>query len=359
MIDQIAGWLGASRGSVESAAKGGIPGLLATMLSATQNNASAADAFATALKGQSPDMLSGLGDMLSRDPAGLGAQGSDLLSGIIGGGRMGTFASTLSRFAGFPEGAGGPFLGLLTNFVMGKLGGIARERGLDASGVLGLLSSDKAAIAQAMPRELANSLRSAGMLDAVGAELDALDAPVRATPPRAQVEPVATLSQPVHTPRMPQAAAIPAGRPWWHWLVGLLILGLILWLLSNLFGGDRTEEVAEGATTSALMVGDVDVGSRMRTAMSDLTTSLAGITSTETATSAMATLTRVQGDLTSLAPSISQLGAEGKSALSALIGGQLPALEETVTKLMGNSDYAGIIGPALTAIIDQIKAFVA
>ena len=104
------------------------------------------------------------------------------------------------------EGSAGSLLGLVGSLAMGTLAKSARDRGLDASGVLNLLGRE-----EAMPGDFAKALQGAGLLDSVTDRVTlvppAAAAPVKPAP--APPRPAAT-SAPVRTP------APPPGRPWWH-----------------------------------------------------------------------------------------------------------------------------------------------
>src|SRR4029453_13825351 len=95
----------------------------------------------------------------------LAETGSNMLSGLLGGGTLDTMAQTIGRFAGIGEGTSKSMLGMLGPVVLGALGQQQRSTGLDASGVVALLPSQKDQIAAAIPSVLAGQLSAAGLID--------------------------------------------------------------------------------------------------------------------------------------------------------------------------------------------------
>jgi hypothetical protein len=377
MIVRIANLLGASQGSAQSALKGAVPGVLSAILGASGTK-QGADAFSAALARQRPGALDALTGMLGRDARGVADSGADMLSSIIGGGRMGVFASKLKDYAGLPEGASGSLLGVVGSLAMAALGKSAQDRGLDAAGVLRELQGEKDEIARALPGDFASSLSGAGLLDSIADRIPsgaaAAAAPKVSAAPR-PAAPRATISEP------PKAS----GGGWWRWVVGLAVLALLAWLLTNMLGREpeaptteappatdtpETTEApatAEPPTTAAapapseptepLVVDGTDLGATIRGTFNQLTSTLGGITDVASAEAALPTLTAVRDDLAGLETAVAGLPAEGKSALQSLVAGALPTLRETSDKLLGDSAIAGVIKPVLDDVLARLTAF--
>ena len=53
---------------------------------------------------------------------------------------------------------------------------------------------------------------------------------------------------------------------------------------------------------------------------------------------------------------IGGLGDEGRAALSGMVGGALPDLQATITRLLGNADIAAILKPVLDSIASRLGA---
>jgi hypothetical protein len=267
MQSKIAGMLGATEGSVDKAMKGAVPGALLALLGATRSK-QGEDAFAAALAQQDPGGLGGVGSRLANDANGVAVSGGRLLSSIIGGGRIDAFAAKLREYSGVPEGGSGTLLGIVGTLVMGALGRTARERGLDARGVLNALAGEKDTVARALPADFAGMLSGTGLLPDDAAPT-AAPASAPAAGPTARPATAAPGSAPAapHPASRPAPAAPgpasrpapppprPTGRPWWHWLIGLVVLALVLWLLAGMMGGEE-ETVEETAPAVEGEAGD-------------------------------------------------------------------------------------------------------
>lgn len=407
MIERIAGMLGAQQSSVQSALKGAVPGVLSAILSAAGTK-QGSEAFSAALARQKPGALDALGGMFGKDGRGTADSGADMLSSIIGGGRMGVFASQLKDYAGLPEGSSGALLGAVGSIAMAALGNTAKDRGLDAAGVLRELQGEKDEIARALPGDFASSLRDAGLLDSIpgipGAAAAA--APKVAPVPPRPVPPRATVSEPRTTVTEPPRQS---GGGWWRWVVGLVVLALLGWLLASMFGSEPEAPVTEAppatdtpetteappaadapettaappaadapetteapaateppATAAApepaepadpLVVGGTDLGATVRGSFDRLSSTLGGITDTASAEAALPALTSVRDDLAGMETTVAGLPPEGKSALQSLITGALPTLRETNDKLLGDSAISGVIKPVLDDILNRLTAY--
>ena len=221
--------------------KGAVPGVLAAILGAGETTG--ADAFFTALTRQQPGTLDGVATMLGQNPRGVAEAGGDMLSSIIGGGRMGVFASKLKDYAGLPEGSSGSLLGVVGSMAMAAFGNSAQDRGLDATGVLRVLGAERDEIVRALPRTSPSRLRTRAC---------SIRSPTASPPPL--LPPRAATRLRPRPPRVGSArrahgpnAAAESRRPCLVALgVGLAVLALLAWLLTNLLGRE-----AEAPTTEA------------------------------------------------------------------------------------------------------------
>lgn len=357
MIGRIANMLGIPQGAAQTALKAAVPMVLSTLLGATKTT-QGTDAFSAALARQAPNPLDALTDALGNDASSVADMGGSMLSSIIGGGPMNMLASKLKDYAGLPETASSPLLGVVGSLAMAGLGKSAQDGGLDTAGVLRQLQGEKDAISRAIPSDFAAALGDTGLLDAIGG--DAREAAATA-PPR-----IAAAPRPAATPVAPPEPERTSGG-WSRWIIGLAVLALLAWLLSNMFG--RTPETpttaapataeapATAAMTDPLMVGDVDLGATVRGAFDQLTTSLGGISDAATAEAALPDLTAVRDRLAGLDTAVAGLSTDGKSALQTLITGALPTLRDTIDRLLGNAAVAGVIKPVLDDILAQLTSF--
>ena len=93
-------------------------------------------------------MLDSVATMLGQNPRGVADTGADMLSSIIGGGRMGVLASKVKDYAGLPEGSSGSLLGVVVSMAMAAFGKSAQDRGLDAAGVPEVNTLDRDAVVE-------------------------------------------------------------------------------------------------------------------------------------------------------------------------------------------------------------------
>jgi len=133
MIAKIAAALGLDRSLVQKAIGGAIPALLASLadVASTPNGARQL----TNTLNQQSGSLENLKDLIGGSGQNsLAETGSNMLSGLFGGGTLDTMAQTIGKFAGIGEGASKSMLGTLGPLVLGALSHQQRSAGLDASG---------------------------------------------------------------------------------------------------------------------------------------------------------------------------------------------------------------------------------
>lgn len=354
-IGQIAGMLGINQNTVEKAMTGAIPGLLASLLGAG-SKPGGRDALDRALSGHDGGLLDDIGTILGQRGETVAKEGGDLMSSILGGGQFDSLVSALAGPTGLAKGQAGSLAGLAGSLVMGALGKQAKASNVGAAGLLDMLQSEKHEIAKAMPNEFAQAFRGTGLIDSISDQLGAAGAAA------AGAGAAASRTASAATATAASAAnKVKSGTPWWYWLVGLIALLVLLWLVSSLFfGGNTAEQALEEAAeaTSALVVGGTDLGAEIGGAIQSLGGSLSSITDVDSATAALPDLQAVRDSLQGLSGSVSDLSAEGRTALRSLVEEPLAQIEGTANSLVGDAGIADAIGPLLTEIIDLIKGFV-
>ena len=167
IVARIASSLGFDQSSTQKAINAAVPGLLAALISMV-SKPQGASKLADVVAKQPPGVLSSLADVIGG--AGQKAfidKGSNTLSSLLGGPIVSSLASGLGRYAGIGEGGSKSLLGLLGPAALGVLGHAQRERGLDASGLASLLTSQKDEVVAAMPSGFSKYLSDAGILDDV------------------------------------------------------------------------------------------------------------------------------------------------------------------------------------------------
>jgi sporulation protein YlmC with PRC-barrel domain len=172
----------------------------------------------------------------SFDPAGivsqiasstnLAADGTRILSSLLGGNVSGTLAAILGRFVGAGEGSMRMVLGLLAPVIMSVLGREQRAANLDDNGLARMLGEQKDAITAAMPSGLKSILEDAMPFASIptvapAAERRSYDAPAadRYVPRTAGIQ---------HAVEEPQASR---GVHWAYWALPLLALGALFWYM--------------------------------------------------------------------------------------------------------------------------------
>ena len=359
LIARVASQLGAPQSAVQKGVDAAAPAVVSAILGATRSDSGMA-AFSDALSQSSsqtdPEFASSL-DARFRSVA---ETGSDALASIIGGGQMGVLASRLRDFAGLPEGSAGAVLGVVNSALMRNLGNVAAERGLDGRALVSALNSEKSAIAQALPADFARTLQSAGLIEAISDQLGpGAPQPVENERRPAQVRPVEHRAAAAVRPEPVQ----PQGRPWWHWVVGLAALGLLIWFGSSLLRGTPKEAVVvepvkETVTATPAAVPEASAAVTTATAIVErLGTALNGITDEASARAAVPTLGTIRDDLAGLQTVFGAIPADGRTAVQGVLTAALPTLKTATDRLLGETGIAAIIKPVLDEITNVVSNF--
>jgi hypothetical protein len=161
--------------------------------------------------------------------------------------------------------------------------------------------------------------------------------------------------------------AASSGGSWLRWLVGLILLLVLIWLAWQYLFRDRMEEAVAPTTPPAtvgepaqnLVVGDVNLGQEVTSAVENATSALNGVTDAASAEAALPKLTEIDANLDRVGGLVGQLPAEGKSALAALINGALPELEALIAKVTEIPGVGAVIKPAADALVEKLKAMAA
>jgi len=261
-------------------------------------------------------------------------------------------ASALGRYAGIGEGGSKSLFGLLGPAVLGVLGHEQRERGLDASGLGRLLTSQKDEVVAAMPSGFSKYLSDAGILDDVTTK----------------------------TTKFASRAPEPSTTSVWPWLLGALALlgaGLLAW---QLFSGrerqvveapsPKVEAPAQEITGEApyvgllnklrgIKVGDIDVGELATSAVNDLQSSVAGIKDEATAQAALPGLTKASSEFDQLTGLLGQLTPEARKTVTEIFAAIKPNLDQLLDRVLGIPGVGTVIKPAVDAIRSKLVALAA
>jgi hypothetical protein len=340
---KIARTLGVPEAIVEKVVAVGVPLVLAAILrrgSAAGGSTAISDLLG-ALRKDGPGVVPGGQDA---DVAQTTKLGTDRLGSLLGAGATGTLAAALAKYLGIDAKAAGPLLGLAGGAALGGLKTAAEQQNLDAAGLVRLLGSQKDQLARAIPADLTKALSGSGLLP--------------------DVQRLATTTASASTTASQSSAG------WLKWLAGLVVLVLLIWLGAKLIGGRETPVAttpaapaatatapAATAASSPLVVGGVDVGGKVQGALTDLTSTLAGIKDVDSAKAAVEKLTGVDTGLAGLEGVVTGLPAEGKSALAALINAALPALKSAAEPLMSDAAIGPVVKPLLDSILGRLQAY--
>ncbi|MCK1516408.1 DUF937 domain-containing protein [Bradyrhizobium sp. 190] len=364
MIAKIASALGLDRNVAQKAIAGAIPALLASFadVGSSPNGARQLTNTLTQQSGSPENLKNLIGG--SRQNS-LAETGSTMLSGLFGGGTLDTMAQTIGKFAGISEGTSKSMLGMLGPVVLGALGQQQRSTGLDASGLVSLLTSQKDQIAAAIPSGLADQLSAAGLIDGATGGLRSGSAAASAAGGRVAEASERTIS------RTGQAASAMASRTavpqWPYWLVAAVVLGGLVWFALGRSGEDTVAEVSPPATTRTatgtvgaaptdLTVGGMNLANQVNSSVGSIRTVLPGITDAASAQDALPKLREATAQLNEVSSRATQLSPEGKSTLVKLIVAATPAINQMCDKVLATPGAGAIAKPAIDELRGKLDA---
>jgi Bacterial protein of unknown function (DUF937) len=360
MIAKIASALGLDRSLAQKAIGGAIPALLASLadVASTPNGARQL----TNTLNQQSGSLENLKDLMGGSGQNsLAETGSNMLSGLFGGGTLDTMAQTIGKFAGIGEGASKSMLGMLGPLVLGALGQQQRSAGLDAGGLASLLTSQKDQIAAAIPSGLADQLSAAGLIDGATGSVRSGAAAASAAAGRIAEASARTVSRP---PQAASAAArTTAASQWPYWLLAAVALGGLAWYALGRPGDDKVAQVPPpsmtqtaagtvGVAPTDLTVGGVNLANQINSSVGSIRTLLPGITDAASAEAALPKLRETTAQLNEVSSLATQLSPEGKSALIKLIVAATPTINQMCDKVLATPGAGDIAKPA----IDELRA---
>jgi len=329
VINRIASALGVDRSAIGKAATAAVPGLLG-MFANTASTRDGANKLANAVGQQNAGIL----DSLASTIGGPGQQslvnsGISALSSLLGGSATSALSGALSKFTGISQASSSSLIGMLAPVVLGTLGDQQAEQGLDASGLAGLLASQKKNIAAALPPGFGNLLGAAGV-------------------PGFAVAATQTTRPTQDDTSFPD---------WLKWVLGALALVVLAWWL---FGRNPTEIVEPTKTpaqvTQNLTVDGVDLGSTIQTALGGLKTTLQGITDASTAKDALPNLDKSAADLEKVRDLSGKLPIDGKAALAALVTAARPSIDQLFDKVLAIPGVDAVAMPTIEALRAKLDA---
>ncbi len=364
MIAKIASVLGLDRNVAQKAITGAIPALLAS-LADVASSPNGARQLTNTLTQQS-DSLESLRNLVGGAGQNLVADtGTNMLSGLFGGGTLDTMAQTIGKFAGIGEGTSKSLLGMLGPVVLGALGQQQRGMGLDASGLASLLTSQKDQIARAMPSGLSDQLSAAGLIDGATGSLRSGAAAASAAGGRIAEASERTISGAGQTASA--LASRTTASQWPYWLVAALVLGGLAWFALGRSGEDTVAQVSPPATTRTapgtvglaptdLTVGGMNLANQINSSVSSIGAVLPGITDAASAQAALPKIKEATAQLNEVSSRAAQLSPEGKSTLVKLIVAATPTINQMCDKVLATPGAGDIAKPAIDELRGKLDA---
>ena len=338
MIGRIASALGLDRNNTQTAIGAAVPGLLAGLCGvATQPGG--AQKLVEAARQQTGALGSFAKMVGDSGQSSLIEKGSQLLSSLLGGRDQTALAGAIGKYAGLGQSASGSLLGMLAPIVMGTIGQQQGTRSLDAGAITSLLSSQKDNIAAALPAGFANLLGGTGLLDSLGGAARA------ATAAAGQAARVTTSAARAVGDTGRRAAV---SLNWLYWLIPLLaILAVLIYLFAK-----PAEQVAQQGVTAVqgLTVGGLDIGKQVTDSISNLRTTLAGITDASSAQPALPKLREVTAQIDRVDGLLGQLSPEQRKVLAGVVNPLMPSLNQLFDKVLAIPGVAELLKPTIDAL---------
>jgi hypothetical protein len=333
IVGRIASSLGLNETATQKAIVAAVPALLAALISYV-SKPQGATKLSNVLKEQEPGVLSNLANAIGGSgQKALIAQGSSVLTSLLGGKILSGLSRAVGQYAGIGESGSKSLLGLLGPVVLGVLGHEQRDRGLDASGLANLLTSQKDTIKAALPSGFSKYLGQAGILDEVT---------------RAATTAVSRTSE------KPASSS----WTWWLWALALIVIAFIAWRLFS-----TPEKIAEAPSPQievpyasmlqrfkGIRVGDVDIGEVAASAVNNVQSSLQDVKDETTAQAALPKLNEAASQFDQLTGLLDQMSPETRKAVAETFAAIRPSLDQLLDKALAIPGVGAVIEPAVDAI---------
>ena len=343
MIGRIAGALGLNRNDAQSGVSAVVPALLAAF-SGLADKPGGAQSLVNTIKQQS-GVLDNFASMIGgNNQSSFIERGSSLLTSLLGSHDQAALTGAIARFAGLGQNKASSLLGMLAPVVMGLIGRQIGTRGVDIGSLTSLLASQKEQVAQALPNGMGELLDRTGLSSG-------LESARRAT-----TEATGQFTQYTSPPRERERADRDTtfGIPnWAYWALPLIALGGLLWyLLGRPAEHERVaQEPAPAAQSQSVTVGGVDIKNTIGDSLSDLRTSLQGVTDVASAKAALPKLEAARSQIDRVSSLVGQLTPDQRKVVAAAIAPAMPAINRLTDKVL---EIPGV-GDVLRPTIDPVK----
>jgi hypothetical protein len=344
---RIASAFGLNEAQVRKAVDAAVPALLGALISLVSKPQGATKLYDVVAK-QEPGALSTLANAIG----GTGQQafidkGITALNSLLSRSTVLALGGALAQYSGIGEANSKSLLGLLAPAVLSVLGQEQRDKGLDASGLASLLTSQKDNIVAALPSGFSKYFGAIGVLDDV-------------TTAKKPVFPKD--ASPGYPTREPPSV--------WPWLLGAL--ALLIAAMTWHFLSQRHGHVAETAPPKVeapyagflaklrgVKAGDVDVGELATSAVNDWYAALSGIKDGATAQAGLSALNKASSEFDQLAGLVGQLPPDARKLLADTMTSIRPNIADLMDRVLAIPGVAAIIKPATDAISAKLGALVA
>jgi hypothetical protein len=379
IIARIAATLGLGRTETQTGISAAVPALLAAF-SGVADKPGGSQTLVDAIKTQSGTLDSFMNMVGGGSPSSLAEKGTSLLSSLIGSQDQSALAGAVGKFAGIGQSKGSSLIGMLAPVLMGVIGKQIGLRSLDAATLGGLLSSQKEQIAQALPQGFGKLLGNTGILDSLDGAAETASAAATQAGRAANAAAARAGQLASSTGRSAGYAGHQAARGsafaspnWVYWVLGAVILSGLLLFLS----GRGTEQVAQQTTPPAaptkqvtegtapkeqgaakmappaqnIVVGGVDIGKQLGDNLSNLRTSLSGITDVESAKAALPKLQEATAGIEKVNSMVPQLSADQRLSISGLVAPAMAATNQLFDKVLAIPGVGDVLKPT----VDNLK----
>jgi len=229
---------------------------------------------------------------------------------------------------------------------MGAIGQQQGSRGLDASSITNLLTSQKDNIAAAIPSGFGRLLGGTGLLDSLG------DTAKRAAMAGGETTraAAASVARTLDDTRRSAAEAASGSTNWLLWAIpAIAIAALLLYLL-----GRPTEPVVQQgvSTVQSLTVGGIDIGKQVTDSITSVRSTLNGITDAASAQAALPRLQTATSQIDKVSGMLAQLSDGQRKMLAGLVSPAMSTLNQLFDKALAIPGVAEIIKPT----IDTLRA---
>ena len=167
MVGSVARAVGVNEAVAQKLVAAALPAILAALATAAAAPGGA-QKVSDAISNSDPDLLTKLSSAMTGGNTRFLNDGANLLSGLLGGGGLASLTGALSQYSGAPHPATQSLIGAAANAAIGTIGQQDPSNWSDPSAILGMLNSQKGAIAAALPGELSKALGASGLLAGLG-----------------------------------------------------------------------------------------------------------------------------------------------------------------------------------------------